>query len=161
MSIVTVDEARTVPVQEDLTTEELSLAVLRGNESMHRVDKKLSAGVSLLTGEWAVLSNGELVRPNTTPVANTYLVMSGTDRFDVKATGKATLIMNSNVIVKSNKYNQGGSYSSGTLLTVKNLGSGEAVVTPASNGEFVLAKVQEVGQGYLVYEVFPAGFKKS
>lgn len=161
MTMVTVDEARTVPVQEDLTTEELSFAVLRGFENMHRVDKKLSSGVSLLTGEWAVLSSGELVRPSTTPVAATYPVLSGTDRFDVKATGKATLIMNSNVVVKSNKFNASGSYAEGTLLTVKDLGSGEAVVTPASNGEFVLAKVQEVGQGYLVFEVFPGGFKKS
>jgi hypothetical protein len=154
--LVGIDTNRVVPVTEDLTTRELSLSILRGTEKMFRVDKRLGTGVNLLQGEWAVLeSGGTLARPSATPVAETYLVMSGTDRFDVHATGQATIIMNSNLIVKSNKYYTSGVYDVGTLLTVKNLGLGEAVVSPASVGEFVVGKVIEAGQGYLVYETVP------
>ena len=156
MSLIGIDTNRVVPVTEDLTTSELSLAILRGAERMFRVDRKLGTGVNLLKGEWAVLNSDlTLSRPGATPVAETYLVMSGTDRFDVHATGQATLIMNSNIIVKSNKYYGLGVYDVGTLLTVKDLGLGEAVVSPAATGEFVVGKVIEVGTGYLVYEVFP------
>ena len=161
MSLVGIDTSRVVPVTEDLTTRELSLAILRGSEKMFRVDKKLGTNVELLQGEWAVLqSDGTLARPSATPVAESYLVMSGTDRFDVHATGQATLIMNSNIIVKSNKFYNGGVYDVGTLLTVKDLGAGQAVVSPAGVGEFVVGKVVEAGQGYLIYEVFPVVVKK-
>jgi hypothetical protein len=157
MSFVGIDLSRTVPVTEDLTTRELSLAILRGTEKMYRVDKKLGTGVSLLQGEWAVLnSDGTLSRPAATPVASTYLVFSGTDRFDVHATGQATIIMNSAIVVKSNRYYVAGTYDVGTLLTVKDLGAGQAVVSPAGVGDFVVAKVIEVGTNFLVYETVPS-----
>lgn len=161
MSLIGIDTNRVVPVTEDLTTRELSLSIIRGAEKMFRVDKRLGTGVELLAGEWAVLqSDGTLARPSTTPVAETYLVMSGTDRFDVHATGQATLIMNSNIIVKTNKFYSAGIYDVGTLLTAKSLGLGEAVVSPAGAGEFVVGKVIEAGVGYLVYEVFAVVVKK-
>jgi hypothetical protein len=155
-------QSRIVPVQEDLTKEELRLSVLRGLENCFRVDKKLSVGESIELGEWGVLQNdGTMARPGATPVASTYLVFCGSERFDSMATGQVTLIMNSNCIVKSNRFNQAGSYSVGSELTVKDLGAGEAQVTPAANGEFVFGKVVEVGSGYLVYEVFAAPHKKA
>jgi len=161
MSFIGIDTNRTVPVAEDLTTRDLSLAILRGTERMFRVDKKLGTSVQVVAGEWAVLqSDGTLARPGATPVAETYLVFAGTDRFDAHATGQATLIMNSNIIVKSNRFYALGTYDVGTLLTVKDLGAGEAIVSPAANGEFVVGKVIEVGTGYLVYEVFSVVVKK-
>lgn len=158
--VTSVSDIRTVPVGEDLTQENLSLSVLRGLERMHRVDKKSEPALSLVSGEWGVLGNDNTVgRPGSVPVAATYLCFLGTDRFDAKASGQVTLIMNSPVIVKSNKFNSAGSYVVGTYLTVKDLGGGEASVTPASAGEYAVAKVNEVGQGYLVYEVIPVPFK--
>lgn len=159
--MIGIDTSRVVPVTEDLTTSELSLSFLRGTEKMFRCDRKLAGGANLLSGEWAVLgTDNTLSRPGTVPVAATYLVMAGTDRFDVQATRQATIIMNSNIVVKSDRFNKAGTYAVGTELTVKNLGAGEAVVTPASVGEYVFGKVSEVGQGYLVYEVFTSIFKK-
>ena len=155
-----ISQSRVVPVQEDLTKEELRLNVLRGTENMFRVDKKLAAGESLELGEWGCLQNdGTVARPSATPVAETYLVFCGSERFDAMATGQVTLIMNSNIIMKTSRFDAGASYSVGSLLSVKDLGAGEAHVTLASAGEFCVGKVHEVGSGYLVIEVFPGPFK--
>jgi hypothetical protein len=117
------------------------------------VDKEIADGVSLAQGEWAVLgNNNKLTRPTASPVPNTYLVIAGTDRFDVAATGQATIIMASKVIVRTTRYNDGVSYNVGDYLTVKNLGAGEAYVTLAGGSDPRLAKVVEVGSDYLVYE---------
>ena len=157
-----ISASRIAPIQEDLTTEELRLSVIRGIENMFRVDKKLASGESLELGEFGVLKDdGSVERPGATPSAASYLVFCGSERFDSKATGQVTLIMNSNCIVKSSRFNQAGSYSVGTELAVKDLGAGEAHVTPASNGEFCVGKVVEVGSGYLVYELFAAPRKKA
>jgi hypothetical protein len=146
--------ARTVPVTQDLTTEELRLSVLRGIERMYRVDKPLGTGVVLGMGEWGVLNDdGKVVRPGADPVPNTYLVFCGSERFDVKATGQVTLIMNSPIIVKSSIYDTTAEYHVGDYLTVKTITGTEAAVTPAAGDDPKLAKVQEVGTDYLVYEV--------
>ena len=151
-----------VPLQEDLTKEELRLSILRGIENAFRVDKKLASGESLELGEFGVLQNDDtMARPGATPSAATYLVFCGSERYDSHATGQITLIMNSNLIAKTSRYNQAGSYSVGTELTVKDLGAGQASLTPASNGEFVLAKVNQVGSGYLVYELLSSPHKKA
>lgn len=157
-----INASRIVPIQEDLTKESLSLSVLRGIESMFRVDKKLSSpSVVLEMGEWGILeADGTVGRPGATPVANTFLCFCGTERYDVHATGQVTLIMNSNVIVKTDKY-AAGSYNVGDELTVKDLGLGQAILTAALNGEFVLARVVEVGSGYLVVDVAAVPFKKA
>ncbi|NDC22586.1 MAG: hypothetical protein EBZ49_00425 [Proteobacteria bacterium] len=156
-----ISEIRTVPVGEDLTSESLALSVVRGMERAHRVDHKAHAGLSLAAGEWGVLGNdGTVSRPGTSSVANTYLCLAGTDRFDAKATGNVTLAVSSPLVVKSNKYHVGGSYAAGTLLTVKDLGGGEASVSPAADGDHVVAMVVSVGSGYLVYQVVPTPFKK-
>ena len=145
------------PVGADLTQEDLGLSVLRGLETMHRVDEKFRSGVSLVKGEWGVLAtDGYIDRPTASPVQNTYLCFAGTDRFDSRATGQVTLIENSPIIVKTDKF-EPGTYNVGDLLTVKDLGGGEAHVSAASTGEPALAKVREVGSGYLVYEVLTGG----
>lgn len=160
--MIGISDIRTVPVGEDLTTENLAAAVIRGFEKMFRVDKKLGTGVSLLSGEFGVLNDDStLSRPGATPVANTYLVLAGSDRFDVKATGQATLVMNSPIMVKTNKYDAGQTYAVGSLLTAKNRGGGQADLTLAANGEYCFAKVAELGSGYLVYELIPVPFKKA
>jgi hypothetical protein len=160
--MIGISDIRTVPVGEDLTTENLAAAVVRGYEKMFRVDKKLGTNVSLLSGEYAVLNDDNtLSRPGATPVANTYLVLLGSDRFDVKATGQATLVMNSSIMVKSNKYDAAQIYTVGAFLTAKDRGLGQADLTLAANGEYCFAKVAEVGSGYLVYELIPTPFKKA
>lgn len=152
-NMVAVSDIRTVPVGEDLTTDELRLQVLRGIEKMYRVDKPLATGVALGLGEWGVLgADGTVSRPTATPVAQTYLCFAGTDRFDVKATGQVTLIMNSPIIAKSNRFDTTQTYAVGDYLTVKDLGAGEAFLTKQASTEPKLARVQEVGDGYLVYE---------
>ena len=148
MSIVAISNDRTVPVQEDLSTDDLRLQVLRGFENSHRVDKKVASGATFEQGDWAVLnSDGELETPAASAVAATYLVFSGTDRFDSKATGQATIFIASGLVVKTNKY-AAGSYSVGTLLTVK----GGKLVGVAASADPVFGQVVEVGTDYLVYE---------
>lgn len=154
--VAVVSDISTVPVGADLTAEDLSLAIVKGFETMNRVDKQRVAGAQgeCSSGEWMCLdAAGKAVRPSATPVPATYLVFCGTDRFDSKATGQVTLIMSSTPIVKTSKYDTTATYAVGDYLTVKDLGGGEAIPTKASSGEVELAKVQEVGAGYLVYEV--------
>lgn len=155
-----ISDIRIAPVGEDLTKESLGLSIIRGIEKMFRVDHKLASGVALASGEFGVLQNdGTVVRPGATPVANTYLCFLGSERFDVKATGKVTLIQNSSIIVKTSKYDVSGSYHVGSFLTVKDRGHGEADVTVGAAGEFAVGKVSEVGQGYLVYELIATPFE--
>lgn len=151
-----------VPVKEDLTTEDLRLAITRGLASMFRKDHKLGEGEELFLGEWGVVGDDGLVsRPGATPVRNTFLVFCGVERTDVHATGAVTLIKSSNVIAKSTRYNVAGTYSVGMELTVKNLGAGEAGLTPAAAGEPVLATVEAIGQGYLEFSVMASPYTKA
>lgn len=142
MTIVAISDLATVPVGADLTTEETRLEVLRGLETMKRVDVQLGSGVDLGLGEWAVVdSSGLAQRPTSTPVANTFLVFSGTDRFDVKATGQVTLIMNSLVIAKSSRYDTAQTYTPGAALTAKLLTGGVAGLTLQSGSQPIHARV--------------------
>jgi hypothetical protein len=153
MSLVGISEIRTVPVQEDLTKEDLQLSILRGLEKMHRVDKTVTPGVSLLKGEWAVLKDDDTVeRAGADAVANCYLVFAGTDRFDAKATGKVTLIMASQIVVKTTMYDTDPDYHVGDLLSVKAV-SGSSCVTKADVDEPARAKVTKLGDGWLEYEI--------
>lgn len=154
MGPTTISAGRIAPVTEDLTTEELRLSVLRGIERMFRVDKPLaSSSVVLELGEWAVLNaDGKLERAGATPVVNTYPVFCGTDRYDVAATGQATIIMASQIIAKTSVFNTSLTYSVGDFLTVKDLGGGESRLTKHTANEVAVAKVVEVGADYLVYE---------
>lgn len=151
--VTAISDVRIAPVGEDLTTEETRLSILRGLERMHRVDKPYDTNASFVMGEWAVLNaSGKLERAGATPVPNTYLVFAGTDRFDAKATGQCTVIMGSQVIAKTSQYDDGASYAVGDYLTVKDLGGGESSLTAHTGGEVAVAKVVEVGAGYLVFE---------
>lgn len=152
MSLSAISAARVVPVSEDLTTEDTALSILRGLENMHRVDKTVGDGVSLTKGMWAVLGDDDqLGLPSATAKANTYLVFAGTDRFDSHATGKATVIMASGLIVRTSMYNDGETYSVGAKLTVK---SADGKVTLQTGSEPVLAYVTKVPAGGVIeYEV--------
>jgi hypothetical protein len=148
-----INPGRIVPVQEDLTAPYNKLEIIRGWEKMYRVDKDIASGATFLPGDWAVLGdNDKLTRPTASPVPNTYLVIAGTDRFDVAATGKATIVMASKVIVRTTQYNTGVSYSVGTPLTVKDRGLGQADVTVAAGADPVLARVTKVGTDFIEFE---------
>lgn len=149
-----------VPVKEDLTKEDLRLAITRGFENMFRKDHKLAPNTELLLGEWGVVGDDGMVsRPAATPSRSTYLVLCGTERSDVHATGQVTLIKNSNVIAKSTRYNVAQTYSVGMELTVKNLGAGEAGLTPAAAGEPVLATVEALGDGFIEFAVVASPYE--
>ena len=151
--VTAISDSRIVPVAEDLTTEELGLSIIRGLETMKRVDKKFADGVEFLAGEWAVLQDDQTcVRASASPVPNTYLVFLGTDRFDSHATGQITLLMNSIVMAKTTRYDKNPSYSTGDYLTVKDLGGGESMLTLQSSAEPKLAKVIEVADGVMTFE---------
>jgi hypothetical protein len=151
--VVSVSDIRVAPIGEDLSTNDLSLEILRGFEKMYRVDKKIATGAFFAKGEWAVLNvDGKAERPSTTPVGGSYLVLGGTDRFDARATGQVTLIMSHPVIVKTKNYDVGQSYNVGDYLTVKDLGDGESLVTSWGTGEPKHARVIEEGNGAIVFE---------
>jgi len=154
--VMAINEARTAPITEDLTTEDLSISVIRGLESVFRKDIELAAGATFAKGEWGVLdTEGKLARPGASATADAFVVFNGTDRFDVKATGKVTILMGS-FVAKTSKYDAGPSYAVNDYLTVRNLGGGEAILTKAASGEPGVGRVLEVGNGYLVFEYIPA-----
>jgi hypothetical protein len=63
------------------------------------------------------------------------------------------MVMESKIIVKTTQFDVGATYHVGDYLTVKDLGGGEAVPTLATGTEPRLAKVIEVGDGFLTYGV--------
>lgn len=144
---------RIVPVQEDLTLPEDTFEIIRGWESMNRVDKELADSVEALPGEWLVLgANNKLARPGASSVPNTYLVIAGTDRFDVAATGQATVVMASSVIVRTKRFHSTLD-TVGQPITIKNLGADVAVPSLGVVGtDNIFGYVIEVGTDYIVYE---------
>lgn len=155
-----VSDIRTVPVGEDLVSALNTLEIQRGIDKMHRADKPTALGASFVSGEFAVLGNdGQLSRPGATPVASTFLVFAGTDRFDAKMTGKVTVIENSAIVVKTTLFDDTVAYNVGDYLTAKNLGLGEAKVSKAAAGEWSVGRVTEAGSGYLVYDLFSSPMK--
>lgn len=159
-NLIGINEARIAPVTEDLTTPFSNLEILRGFERANRVDRKVAAGVNFKAGEYGVLGNdGLLHRPSTTPNVASYLIFAGTDRFDAKATGQATTFEASAMVIKTDLYDTGASYTVGDLLASKDRGAGEADVTKATSGQWAIGKVTEVGSGYLVYELFSQTMK--
>lgn len=145
-----------VPVTADLTLSESRMSIVRGFEKMNRVGRKIATGVSLELGDWAVLnSNGELVAPGSVSVANTYPVLAGNDRFDAQVLSQGTIIMGSQILAKTSKYVT-ANYNVGSDLTVKNLGAGEKILSLASAGDYIVARVVEVGNGYIVFETISA-----
>lgn len=156
--VVAISDIRVAPIGEDLTTDDLSLNVLRGIESMYRVDRKVATGADFVRGEWAVLNtDGKAERPGGVGVANTFLVWSGSDRFDSHITGQVTLIMSHPVIAETNKYDTGFNYDIGNFLTVKDVGPGTAYVTKWTSGDAKLAVVVDVKSGSLVFRTLGGG----
>lgn len=143
-------EPRIVPVGEDLTKEDLRLSVLRGMEKMYRVDKAAAPGVSLSQGQWGMLQpDGKVVATGATPTGPCFVVFSGNDRFDGKATGQVTLIMTSPVVIKSSVYDTVPSYVVGDMLTVK---SGKVTKHTGTLPRYGRVLEANSGAGYLVYE---------
>lgn len=129
------------PIQEDLTSENVALEITRGLESMIRADKPLKAGVTFELGEWGVLNaSGEMEKATATPVPQTYLIWSSTNRLDVKATGNVTIIQNSGVVAETRLFKTDDSYPVGAPLTVK-LVLGKSILCVAGVGEPILARV--------------------
>lgn len=154
--VMAINANRTAPVTEDLTTEDLSISVIRGLESVFRKDVELAEGVEIEKGEWGVLNaDSKLERPGASATGNAFVVFNGTKRFDAHATGKVTILMGS-FVAKTSKYDTNPSYAVNDFLTVRNLGGGEAIITKASTGEGSVGRVLEVGNGYLVFEYIPA-----
>jgi len=150
--VQSIAQSRIVPVTEDLAADSSAFEILRGLEQMYRRDYEIDSGVELLDGEYAVLNASlKLVKCTGTPVANSYLVFLGTDRFDVAATGKATVIQNSALLVKTTIYKTTDTYTVGAALTVK-LDGGVGKVALAAGVEPIFGRVTEVGTNYLVYE---------
>lgn len=152
--VSTINPNRIVPAQEDLATPVDDFEIIRGWTQMHRASKPLATGVVCTTGEWLVLGdNGKLTRPSATPVANTFLVLDGTNRYDVAALKEATIIMASKIVVRTKLYDHTVNYSVGDNLTVKDLGNHEAIPTAATGADPVLARVVGIPNGFLEYEV--------
>lgn len=151
-----ISDIRTVPVGEDLTTEETRLSVLRGFEHMNRVDFPLAVGATLDLGEWAALqADGTVARPTTTPVALTYLVMAGTDRFDTKATGQVTCVMNSLIVAKTTRYKTDDVLVPGSPLTAKLIAAGPSAgvagLTLQSGSQPIHGRCISVAGGVLTF----------
>jgi len=149
-----VSDIRVVPVGEDLTTEDLGLSILRGFENMYRVDKKLSkvpTPAYFEKGEWAALDSDGKAQRCDTAVGQSYLVLLGTDRFDVKANDAVTLVMSHPIIVKSSKFDGGEDYAVGDYLQAKDCGAYGSVLSLWASG-VKHARVIEVGSGFLIYE---------
>ncbi len=148
------------PIAQDLTKEDLNLQIIRGYTSgMDRVDTKLVPGVELFTGEWGVIGADGIARPGVTSNAMTYLVIAGSERSDVRGTGKVTVAKGKVLTVKTSRRALNATYVPGTELTVKDLGNGEAVVSPAAKGEWVVAKVLEDGGDFIVFETYANAVK--
>ena len=153
MTMASISEGRTVPVTEDLTTEDLSLQILRGLETAFRVDKPFVAGKSFLKGDWAVLNaDGKLTYPATAGVANTYLIFAGNDRYDARATGQCTMLMG-HVVAKTEKYNKAATYEVGSPLTYKNIGGDVYKLTIGAPGnDAILGHVIEEDGDTITFE---------
>lgn len=135
-------EERFVPVTEDLRLPDQRFDIVKGLELVQHMlaDKPLADGVEAEMGDWMVLqSDDTLAAPTSSPLANTYPVWSGSEAFDSKATGKATIIMGGGYRVQTTKY-VAGSYSMGQGLTVK----ADGVVEPAGGSDPILARVTKV-----------------
>jgi hypothetical protein len=157
MSAVGVNSAKVAPVAMDLTKDFDAFTLTRGVENSFRVDKKLVPGIDFEAGDWGVLNaDNEIEKPGATPVRQTFLIITGTNRYDVKATGQVTIIMNT-VFCKTNRFDKAQVYAVGDLLTVKDLGGGEAWVTRAAAGEPALAMVTEVGATTIEFKVLENG----
>jgi len=151
---VAISDVATVPVGADLTAPDNSLRVLRGLEKAPRVDYKIATGLSKTQGDWAVLGDdGLLHEAGSTGKAATYLVFSGTDRFDVKATGAITVFGRyPGLLCQTSKFDAAPTYHAGSPLTYK-LVSSVPKLTLATSGDAVLANVVNVSNGLMIFEM--------
>lgn len=145
-------DERFVPVTEDLRLPDQRFDIVKGLEIVTQMlaDKKLADGETAEQGKWMVLNDSdELVTPTTTAVANCFPVWSGTEGFDSKATGAATVIMGGGYRVQTNMY-VAGSYANGQALTVKNT---DGKLEAAAGSDPVVARVVKVPGADNVMEV--------
>lgn len=142
-------DSRIAPVGEDLTREDVLMKPIGNFEGITRRDYPLASGVTPVKGQWVVLgADGKLHMPSGTSAPASFLVLSGSDRFDAKATGQATLAMAGQLEVMSSQYDHAVSYVVGDYLTAK-LTSG--LLTKAAASDVKHALVMGVGAGVLTY----------
>jgi len=141
------------PLSADLTKPDYSFDIVRGLESLVRVDK--SIGIDPATtktalfseGQWGKLTDtGAVVPATATASANTFPIFAGnaSGRSDVHATGMVTLLMGGRFIYKTTQYDTSvaaASYVSGAPLTVKAVVGFDRVPTLAAGADVVLARV--------------------
>lgn len=154
--------SRIAPVTEDLRGLDIACQIMRGYDKAFRKSVKFVDGAVFQPGEWCFIdADGRAQRAVAESKNTACLCISGNERFDAIGNKEVTIVQNSNLVVKSDKYNKQGTYVVGTELTVKNVGNGFSAVTPAAAGDYIVGKVTEAGAGYLVYEVYATIVKKA
>lgn len=129
------------------------MEIIRGYENCFRKDFPLKANVQFELGEWGVLNaSGEIEKATATPSFMSYLLLTGTDRFDVKASGKVTVVQNSDLVVRTTLFDNTTPLAVGDALTVK-LVAGKSVLTKQAGAEPIFARVVKVSSNSLEYEV--------
>jgi hypothetical protein len=156
---VSISDARIAPITEDLTVPEGRLEVLRGFEQMYRVDVPYGDAQAFVLGEWACIhADGKAYRATSTPVAASYLVFCGNDRYDAKATGQVTLIQ-SDVIASTTLFDAVPTYVPGDYLTVKAYATGKSGLTKWASGQFAVAIVKSVAGGKMTFQTMAVPVK--
>jgi len=160
MPTTSINDNNISPIAQDLLGGNLDLEITYGLVEAKRIDYPYGAGVSLVKGEWGVLqADGTIARATSTPAKASFLVFAGNDRYDSRATGMLTMIVNSAIVAKTVYYDDTASLAPGDGLTVKLLAvganSGKSGLAKASGAEPVHAYVNYVSGGVLVYDVAP------
>lgn len=160
MPTTSINDNNISPISVDLTNEVPNLNIIRGLVEMKRVDQPIPSGISLVMGEWGVLgADGNLSRPTATPAAASFLCFAGTDRYDARATGQCTMIMNSAIMMQTTYYDDTQQMAPLDNLTAALLtggaNAGKAGLRLAQTGEPVHAHVYGVSGGVLTASVLP------
>ena len=143
------------PISNDLRREDQRMDIIKGIEHLNSKDELMTTAVvtaGVTSGDWLVKGSTGLTLPTVTAVANTYPVWVGNDQYDAQATGKATILMGSGFIYRTNKF-VAGAYVEGQNLTVKDLGAGEKVPSAAGGADPVLARVYTAPDANGVMEI--------
>ena len=160
MPTTSINDNNISPIATDLLGSPTDLNVLRGLVEMKRADYPYGSGVSLVKGEWAVLqADGTVARATSTPAKASFLVFAGNDRYDARATGAVTLILNSAIVASTVYYDDTASLAPGDGLTAKFLAAGantgKSGLAKVSGSDPVHAYVTHVAGGVLTFNVVP------
>ena len=131
------------PLSVDLRQSDNRMSIVKGMEYLKIRDEVMQAAVvagGCEPGDWLVKGAGGLSYPTVSAVANTYPVWVGNDEFDSQATGHATILIGGGFIYKTHKF-AAGAYVEGMNLTVKDLGAGDKIPSPAGANDPIVARV--------------------